>query len=321
MTLQLGICYISQGRRNLRSAVNDASQALETATSDNNTVIYDNTLKQQLKERHEREKKLEAAEVNNDFVTYYQPKVDISIGNIVGAEALVRMIDPEDKKSIKAPWYFVPYYEQTGKIAELDFFVFESVCKMLRRRMDANEPVVTISCNFSRKHFTKPGFTEKFLTVIDRYQISKDLIEIEITETMVVEKIEHHIIKNNLEKLRSNNIRLSIDDFGAGYSSLGIFEDIPSSVIKLDRSFFTNKNNPERQEKIMRDIMKMADELDVATVCEGVETEDDLSLMKKIGANVAQGYYYFKPMPEADFEEKLSNKEGEFFYSPFVLSS
>lgn len=187
--------------------------------------------------------------------------------------------------------------------------------------MDANEPVVTISCNFSRKHFTKPGFTEKFLTVIDRYQISKDLIEIEITETMVFEKIEHHIIKNNLEKLRSNNIRLSIDDFGAGYSSLGIFEDIPSSVIKLDRSFFTNKNNPERQEKIMRDIMKMADELDVATVCEGVETEDDLSLMKKIGANVAQGYYYFKPMPEADFEEKLSNKEGEFFYSPFVLSS
>lgn len=308
MSLQVGIYHIPQEDSELRLAISYANQALEFAGNKKGDEVktYNDELEDMLKERHEREKLLESVDINKDFVAYYQPKVDIRSGKIVGAEALVRFLDPTEGGAVKAPGFFVPYYEQTGKITEIDFFVFESVCKMLRRRMDLGLPVVTISCNFSRMHFIKPEFPEHFMEILDRYEISKDLIEIEITETLVVEELQQNMVKKTLDVLKENGIRLSIDDFGAGYSSLGVFEQIPASVIKLDRSFLLNQENHDRQVKIMRGIVKLTEELEAQVVCEGVETENDVSLMKEIGAYVAQGYFYSKPVPEAEFEEKLS---------------
>lgn len=307
MLLQMGIYYIPEDDSDLRVAINYANQALEfTGNNKGDEVkIYDDGLENLIKERHEREKLLESVDVNKDFAVYYQPKVDIRNGKIVGAEALVRFLDPTEGGAVKAPGFFVPYYEQTGKITEIDFFVFESVCKMLRRRLDAGLPVVTVSCNFSRMHFIKPGFPEHFVEILERYQISKDLIEMEITETLIVEELQQRRVKKTLDMLKEKEIRLSIDDFGAGYSSLGVFEQIPASVIKLDRSFLLNQENRERQVKIMRGIVKLTEELEAQVVCEGVETEEDVDLMKEIGAYVAQGYFYSKPVPEAEFEEKL----------------
>lgn len=308
MSLKMGVYYIPQDDSDLRLAINYANQALEFTgnNKEDEIKIYDDGLETLIKERHEREKLLDSVDINKDFVTYYQPKVDIRSGKIVGAEALVRFLDPSDGGAVKAPGFFVPYYEQIGRITEIDFFVYESVCKMLRRRIDAGLPVVTVSCNFSRMHFIKPGFPEHFMEILDRYQISKDLIEVEITETLVVEELQQQMVKKTLDILKEKGIHLSIDDFGAGYSSLGIFEQIPASVIKLDRSFLLNQEDHDRQVKIMRGIVKLAEELDAQIVCEGVETEIDVDLMKEIGAYVAQGYFYFKPMAETDFEEKLT---------------
>ena len=288
--------------------MNYANQALEYSENnhDNEIKTYNEGLESLIKERHEREKLLDSVDINKDFVAYYQPKVDIRDGRIVGAEALVRFLDPTAGGAVRAPGFFVPYYEQIGRITEIDFFVFESVCKMLRRRLDADLPVVTISCNFSRMHFIKPGFPEHFMEILDRYRISKELIEIEITETLIVEELQQQMVKRTLDSLKEKGIRLSIDDFGAGYSSLGIFEQIPASVIKLDRSFLLNQEDHNRQVKIMRGIVKLSEELEAQIVCEGVETEEDIVLMKEIGANVAQGFYYSKPIPEAAFEEKLN---------------
>lgn len=308
MQLQMGVYMIPADEIDIRLGMNYANQALEFVEGgkDNGIKVYDDSLKTLVKERHDRENLLESVDIWKDFVAYYQPKVDIRDGKIVGAEALVRFKDPTDGGAIKSPYFFVPYYEQTGKITELDFFVFESVCKLLRRRIDAGLPVVTISCNFSRTHFMKPGFADRFEEVLEKYDISKDLIEVEITETLVVEEMQHQIVKSVFEELNERGIHLSIDDFGAGYSSLGIFEQIPASVVKMDRSFLLNQDNPDRQVKIMRGIVRLSDELQAQVVCEGVETEKDVDLMKKIGAFVAQGYYYSKPVPENEFEEKLS---------------
>ena len=308
MQLQLGVYFIPNGELDIRRGMNFANQALEfvDGKKDDGIKVYDDSLQVLVKERHEREKLLESVDIWKDFVAFYQPKVDIRDGKIVGAEALVRFKDPTEGGAIKSPFYFVPYYEQTGKITELDFFVFESVCKLLRRRLDEGLPVVTISCNFSRMHFMKPGFADRFEAVLEKYNVSKDLIEVEITETLVVEEMQHHDVKSAFEELNERGIHLSIDDFGAGYSSLGIFEQIPASVVKMDRSFLLNQNNPDRQVKIMRGIVKLSDELKAQVVCEGVETEKDVALMKKIGAFVAQGYYYSKPVPEHEFEEKLN---------------
>ena len=308
MMLKIGVYYLPEDGSDLRLAVNYANQALEYSGNNNDNEIktYNEGLESLIRERHEREKLLYSVDINKDFVAYYQPKVDIRNGKIVGAEALVRFLDPTAGGAVRAPGFFVPYYEQIGRITEIDFFVFESVCKMLRRRLDAGLPVVTISCNFSRMHFIKPGFPEHFMEILDRYQISKDLIEIEITETLIVEELQQHMAKQTLDSLKEKGIRLSIDDFGAGYSSLGIFEQIPASVIKLDRSFLLNQEDHNRQVKIMRGIVKLGEELEAQIVCEGVETEEDVTLMKEIGANVAQGYFYSKPIPEAAFEEKLA---------------
>ena len=308
MQVQLGIYFIEQQVKDLQVALNYASQALDFTgdKADNAVKVYDGELEQMLKERHQREKLLQSVDVWKDFAAYYQPKVDIRSGQIVGAEALVRFLDPTEGGAVKAPGFFVPYYEQTGKITEIDFFVYESVCRMLRRRLDQGKKVVTVSCNFSRIHFIKPGFAEKFEEILDRYRIDRELIEVEITETLVIEKLQQNTVKETLDTLHQKGIHLSIDDFGAGHSSLGIFEQVPASVVKLDRSFLLNQQDHNRQVAIMRGIVNMAQNLEAQIVCEGVETEADIRLMQEIGAHVAQGYYYSRPVPEAEFEEKLS---------------
>ncbi|MBR5509726.1 MAG: EAL domain-containing protein, partial [Lachnospiraceae bacterium] len=310
MSLQMGIYHVPDNSNELLSAINKANQAIDfTSIGKNKDIrIYDEQLEILIKERHEREKLLESVDIQQDFITFYQPKIDIRTNTIVGAEALVRFMDPTANGAIRAPGYFISYYEQTGKITELDFFVFESVCKMLRRRQDCGLPVVTVSCNFSRMHFIKEGFVERLEALLEKYQIDKELIEVEITETMVIEELQQNAVKETLQKLKERNIQLSIDDFGVGYSSLSIFEHIPASVIKMDRSFFLNKENHNRQLKIMRGIVRLTEELDAQIVCEGVETEEDISLMKDIGAYIAQGYYYSKPVSEEIFENMLENQ-------------
>ena len=312
MKVQFGVYYLQDNKQDLRLAGNYANQALEHIGDSKTETIkyYDENLENIIKERHEKEKLLEAVDVNKDFVVYYQSKVDIRSGEIVGAEALVRFADPTDGGKIKAPGFFVPYYEQTGRIIDIDFFVFESVCKLIRRRLDEHKKVVVVSCNFSRMHFVRSGFAEKFEGILNKYNIPKDLIEIEITETLVVEELQHNMVKKTLEVIKEKGFRLSIDDFGAGYSSLGVFEQIPASVIKLDRSFLLNQEDRDRQVKIMRGIVKLTKELEAQVVCEGVENENDVELMKEIGAYVAQGYFYSKPIPESEFEQRLDDNKA-----------
>ena len=309
MTIQTGVYLVPQDSDDLRLAVNYATQALEFVKESrlSDVIFYDESLKNMLKQRHEREKLLESADINQDFVTYYQAKVDIRSEQVIGAEALVRFLDPSADKAVRSPGFFVPYYEQTGRVTEIDFFVLDCACRMLRRRMDAGKRVVTVSCNFSRMHFIKPDFPERFEAVLHKYQIPKELIEVEITETIVVEELQQQLVKGTLDMLRDRGVRLSIDDFGSGYSSLGIFEQIPASVIKLDRSFLLNQKDRERQIKIMKSIVNLAQELDAQIVCEGVETDKDVELMQEIGAYVAQGYRYDRPVPEAEFEKRLDD--------------
>ena len=124
--------------------------------------------------------------------------------------------------------------------------------------------------------------------------------------------MQQEMIKSTLDSLKQKGIRLSIDDFGSGYSSLGVFEKIPASIIKLDRSFFLNQEDRERQIKIMRGIVMLGNELEAQTVCEGIETEDDIRIMKEIKTYIAQGYYFSKPAPQAEFEAMLDEQELAF---------
>jgi len=308
--IQIGICFIPPDSDDLRGAIECASQAIDflKGTSGESIKVYDESLEAAVKERHEREKLLDSVDVDENFVTYYQAKVDVNTEEIVGAEALVRFLDPTAAGAVRSPGFFISYYEQTGKVTEVDFFVLRCACRMLRRRIDNGEKVVTISCNFSRMHFIKPDFARRFEKVLNEYGIPKELIEVEITETLIMEEMQEKLAKQTLDDLHKKGVRLSIDDFGSGYSSLGVIEKIPASVIKLDRSFLLNQKDRARQVKIMKSIVDLADELGSQIVCEGVETDADVELMREIGARVAQGYRYAKPVPEADFEARLSQR-------------
>lgn len=307
MAQAVGVCAIEPEAEDVQLALSYAIQAVDPLKDSHSNAIriYDDKLREQLREQHEREKLLDSVDFQKDFVAYYQAKVDIRDERVVGAEALVRFKDPTAGGAIRAPGFFVPYYEQTGRITQIDFFVMESVCKMLRRRLDEGLAVVPVSCNFSRTHFVKEGFPERFEAVLTKYDVPKDLIEVEITETLVVEEMQQQMVKKNVAILKGKGIHLSIDDFGSGYSSLGVFEQIPASVIKLDRSFLLNNENRERQVQIMKNIVNLASDLEAQVVCEGVETENDTELMMEIGAYVAQGYRYCKPVPEDVFEGML----------------
>lgn len=310
--IQTGVYFIPASSNDLRGAVDCASQAIDFIRDNSNEKIkvYDDSLEKALRERHDKEKLLDSVDIEENFVTYYQAKVDVSTNKIVGAEALVRFLDPTASGAVRSPGFFVPYYEQTGKVTEIDFFVLRCVCRMLRRRLDHGDAVVTVSCNFSRMHFTKPDFAQKFETVLEKYHVPKELIEVEITETLVMEEMEEKIAEQTLDDLHAKGVRLSIDDFGSGYSSLGVIEKIPASVIKLDRSFLLNQEDRVRQVVIMKSIVDLADNLGAQIVCEGVETEEDVELMREIGARVAQGYRYAKPVPEEEFERSLSENAG-----------
>lgn len=306
--LQIGICFIPQGSDDLHGAIICASQAIDfiRESGGDNIKVYDESLEKSIMERHEKENLLDSVDIDSNFTTYYQAKADVNTEKIVGAEALVRFLDPTAQGAVRSPGFFVPYYEETGRITDIDFFVLRCVCRMLRRRLDHGESVVTISCNFSRLHFIKPGFARQFESILEQYQIPKDLIEVEITETLVMEEIQEKAARQTLDDLLASGIRLSIDDFGSGYSSLGVIEKIPASVIKLDRSFLLNQEDRDRQVKIMKSIVDLAADLGAQIVCEGVETDADVELMREIGACVAQGYRYAKPVPEDEFEKRLT---------------
>lgn len=311
--IQMGVYYIPQSSVDLRGAIVCASQAIDFIqdSGDGNIKVYDDSIEKIIRDRHEREQLLDSVEIEGNFATYYQAKVDVRTEKIVGAEALVRFLDPTEKGAVKSPGFFVPYYEQTGRVTEIDFFVLRCVCRMLRRRLDRGDAVVAVSCNFSRMHFTKPDFADRFEKVLEEYHVPKELIEVEITETLVMEEMEEQTAEQTLDELHLKGVRLSIDDFGAGYSSLGVIEKIPASVIKLDRSFLLNQEDRDRQVKIMKSIVDLADELGAQIVCEGVETEADVELMREIGARVAQGYRYARPVPEAEFEARLTENAGD----------
>lgn len=306
--IQAGLRFLSPNSEDLREAIICATQAIDfiQTGSGERVKAFDASLEDAIRERHERQQLLDSVSIDDNFATYYQAKVDVRTEKVVGAEALVRFLDPTAAGAVRSPGFFVPYYEQTGKVVDIDFFVLKCVCRMLRRRLDQNEPVVTISCNFSRMHFTKPDFVDHLMSIIEESGIPRELIEVEVTETLVMEELQQKMAEQTMHDLHTRGIRLSIDDFGSGYSSLGVIEKIPASVIKLDRSFLLNQEDRKRQVKIMKRIVDLADDLNAQIVCEGVETDADVELMREIGANVAQGYRYAKPVPESEFEMRLA---------------
>ena len=253
------------------------------------------------------QQQLSDALANEEFIPYYQPKVDINTGKIIGGEALCRWFR---NGQIIQPADFIPALEQTSDICKLDLYMLEQVCKNQRAWLDGGEGrrLVPMSINFSRKHIMNLEIPDVIEKILDKYQIPHEAIEIEFTETTT--DVEFSDLKRVVSSLHEKGIYASVDDFGIGFSSLNLLRDIPWKTIKIDKSFVPEEGDAPDSEKciMFKIVVLMAKSLGFDCIAEGVETEHQIKIMKKYGCDIAQGYYYDKPLSKEDFEARLVTK-------------
>ncbi|MBR3516054.1 MAG: bifunctional diguanylate cyclase/phosphodiesterase [Lachnospiraceae bacterium] len=239
-----------------------------------------------------------------EFMVYYQPKVDSRDKKLVGAESLVRW--QRDGKLV-SPGVFIPPLEENGLIVLLDYYVLKRTCEDLKKWIDEGYEPVPVSVNFSRKDLEDKNLAENINNIIETAGIDKKLIQVEVTETSDAE--EHGELAAFIDKLYRYGIMTAIDDFGSGYSSLSTLREYHVHTLKIDRSFVNNNDFSWKDEIILKDIIHMAQELGIETLTEGVERDDQLFFVNSVGCYVIQGYYYDKPLPRDDFERRLKNKQ------------
>lgn len=237
---------------------------------------------------------------DGSFVVLFQPKYNAISETIAGAEALVRWKRPDG--TLTSPADFIPILEHTGLIPKLDFFVFEEVCKTLSHFRKNEISCVPVSVNFSRINLYNPGFRNKLVHIADSYGIPHDVLEIELTESAFFE--DEQVLTEIAKKLRADDFRVSIDDFGRGYSSLNLIKEESFDIIKIDQSFFQGENETTAK-KILKTIFSLTRELQLETVAEGVESRDQLDFLKNSGCDLIQGYFFSKPVSKGDFERML----------------
>lgn len=250
----------------------------------------------------------ESALEHHEFVVTLQPKVRLSDERIGGAEALVRWVHPQ--QGMIYPGEFIPLFEQNGRICRLDLYIFEEVCRTLHAWQQAGKPLFPVSVNLSRQHFSDPHFLDTYVEIATRYEIPRDMLELELTESIFFDDQGIENTKQQIKEMHRLGFRCSLDDFGSGYSSLGLLVEFDIDVIKLDRRFFLDISNAKSRDVICLD-RGTGHRIGLSTVAEGIETQEQLDLLKGIGCDMVQGYIYSKPLSVAEFEVWLQSREQQ----------
>ena len=255
---------------------------------------------------------LDRALAENWISVYYQPIVRAVNGKVCEEEALARWIDPEN--GFLSPAEFIPELEASGQIYKLDLYVLEQVLQKVERQKQAGLAVVSHSINLSRSDFESCDIVEEIRDRVDRTGLRRDLITIEITESVIGSRFD--FMKSQVERFRSLGFPVWMDDFGSGYSSLDVLQSIKFDLIKFDMSFMRKLDEGDSGKIILTDLMKMATSLGVDTVCEGVETEEQVRFLQEIGCSKLQGFYYCKPIPFDQILERYKNGTQIGFENP-----
>lgn len=245
----------------------------------------------------------EAMQAGNILV-YYQPQYDAVTQKITGAEALARWRDEDG--SIISPAAFVPLLEQTGSIVLLDWYVLETACRFLAAATAAKKRTVPISVNFSRVHIHEKDFVHRLTQCVDGYGLPHALIDVEITESALAG--EPGQIVAFISAIRAAGFAVAIDDFGSGLSSLNFVKDVPANILKIDKSLLSHNCEDEKERIVLESIFSFSHRLGMSTVTEGVETKEQLGFLRTCNCEVIQGFYFAKPMPQAQLAALLANE-------------
>lgn len=251
---------------------------------------------------HSIEKSMRDALINEEFKLFLQPKIDLASGKIYAAEALVRWISDSDV--IVYPNDFIPLFEQNGFCTELDLYMFDKVCAHIRFYLDNGIEPIYFSINQTKLLIFQKGYTDKLRAIINKYHIPPKYLVIEVLEDLATHNVNE--LNNRINELKALGLSIALDDFGSGYSSLNIVAGLDIDEIKFDREFLLAED-PEQIKKnhmILRVLSKLTKELGIRTVVEGVERNEDVEFLKTIDCDLAQGYYYDRPIPVDAFDHK-----------------
>ncbi|RKG48953.1 EAL domain-containing protein [Acinetobacter cumulans] len=302
ITISMGVAFYPEHGRQLDYLNNCAEQALtEAKTLGGNTIRYyskENTAL--LEQGIFLERDLRKAIQNNELMVYYQPKINFRDKNVCGFEALVRWNHAE--KGIIPPNLFIPLAEQTSLISDIGRIVIQQTAKQIRQWKDMGFNNICVSVNIVAQQLRRGQLLEVLDDAMSLNQIEGQDLELEITESSLLENSED--VKNQLNEIKLRNINISLDDFGTGYSSLSYLADFPIDILKIDRSF-VSKIGQNKQAAIVSAMIAMGKAMGMTVVAEGIETEQQLQYLQDLDCDIAQGYLFSKPLPEQEATEYL----------------
>lgn len=312
--LKVGIYQVKKEDKDIQLMIDRANAARKSNDVSQNILIavYSDNIIKDMRKVDAIESEMHKSLTNGEFKVFIQPKWDIIEDKVIGGEALVRWI--KEDGSVVYPSDFIPIFETNGFIENLDFYMLEQLCiKMKEMRKTGNYKFYPISVNQSRVLINNPDYVNNVGKILDRYEADVSMIQLEITENVFFDqKLKMIEVVNDLKRLGLN---LAMDDFGSGYSSLNILKDIPFDVLKIDKDFFDESFISKASTVILKKILEMATLLDIDVICEGVETKEQVEMLKNYGCHTVQGYFYSKPMPLEEFFDKYcridKHKNGE----------
>ncbi|MDR1922581.1 MAG: bifunctional diguanylate cyclase/phosphodiesterase [Candidatus Adiutrix sp.] len=308
LSFNAGLYFRADGETDIASMIDRANYArgvAKRAAMPNMLAPYDASIRESLRQEKELEGMMRTALKRGEFVPYFQPKVDIFSGRMVGAEALARWSHPD--QGFIGPDKFIPLSEKNGFVVEIDFHIYERVCALMKQWLAGPLEPLPISCNFSRLHINDEKFHDRLEDIAASYGVPCKFLELEITETVAMENTDSLV--KLMRQLQEKGFRIAIDDFGTGYSSLGLLQKLPADVLKLDHTFVDAF--VERSDRvIIEGVVKIAGGLNMNVVCEGVETLEQVEFLKSVNCRFAQGYFYGRPMEAPEFERywAMTNK-------------
>lgn len=265
-------------------------------------AFYNQPMHDAVRRKNSTESQMYPALQNHEFKLFLQPKFDIKTEQLVGAEALVRWQNPNG--TYRLPGEFIPLFEENGFCMKLDLYMIEQACAQLRTWIDEGVTPIPISVNQSKLLFSDLNYPDNLMQILDRYQIPAKLITLEILEGIATDNLE--LLNHQIAALHKCGFRVSMDDFGSGYSSLNMLYQLNIDELKLDRGFLrkASKEDQERRQIILEQMIQFAQRLNIVTVAEGIETLADKTLVQSLNCNFGQGYFYDKPLAAQVFTQK-----------------
>lgn len=297
--INTGIYYIKEKNITAATAIANANLARKTAKKENRQqpLVFSQKMMDEIKKQEYLNNELPKAIKNHNLKVYYQPKINCTDDSICGAEALIRWQKPDG--TFIYPDSFIPVFESNGTITDVDFYVYREVFQYIRKRLDTGLPVFPISMNVSRVHFRSNRIITYVEELLEEFRIPPQLVEFELTENIYMDNLSR--ANEFINICHDRGIKISMDDFGSGYSSLNVISSLSIDTLKIDRIFLKNGDLSKNDKAVIESVIAMARRLGMKVICEGVETEAQAIFLKNVRCDQIQGYYYGKPMDEESF--------------------